>query len=200
MPLMMHDVRPQHRRSSFLAIVLSALMTATVAASVSVPTEFREIVADAELIVRGHVTDVRAINVRGVGVESVATIAVDATLKGQSDGFVSVRVPGGEIGRYRYVMVGAPTLRLNQSAIFFLKRGADNAWRPVGLASGIVSVDRDAATGRPVVHPPIMATGRTGGGPLLRGDARRKSLPVADYESLVRMVVAARTAQARPGR
>ena len=47
------------------------------------------------LIVRGRVTDVRAIEVPA-GVESVATFAVERVLKGPAGDFVSVRVPGGD--------------------------------------------------------------------------------------------------------
>src|SRR4051812_41767969 len=115
------------------------LLLGTVAsATVIVPTEFREIVADASLIVRGTVTDVRAVEVRGEGIDSIGTIAVASVLKGSApDGFVSIRVPGGTIGRTRFVMIGAPELTPNEQAVFFLKRGADNFWRPVGLTMGI---------------------------------------------------------------
>jgi hypothetical protein len=169
-------------------------------ATVVVPSAFQEIVADAALIVRGHVTDVRAVSTREHGVESVATVAVDAVLKGQAEPFVYVRIPGGEQGRTRVVMVGAPTLRADMSAVFFLARtGADNAWRPVGLTSGVVPVVRDASTGRVVVHAPAFAT-READGRLVRGDIRRRDLPVADFESLVRLVIADRraTPRARP--
>jgi len=99
-------------------------------------------------------------------------------------------VPGGTVGRYRVWMIGAPTLRANDAAVFFLKRDAENAWRPVGLSSGIVRVEREPVTGRLVVHPPILAGQTASIGPVVRGDARRKMLPVADFESMVRVVIA----------
>jgi hypothetical protein len=187
-------------RAIALAAVWSVLAGAAVAASVSLPVEFRAIVSDAQLIVRGHVTDVRAVHSGENGVESVATVAVDATLKGQAGGFVSVRVPGGVMGRYHYVMVGAPTLRVDESAVFFLQRAADGAWRPVGLGAGIVAIRRDPANGAAVVQPPVMQAARTGPGPVVRGDVRRAPLPVGDFESLVRMMLVSRTAQPRAAR
>ena len=173
-------------------LVCVAALGATAAATVFIPTEFREVVADAGLIVRGHITDVRPITISG-GVETVGTIAVENVLKGQSDGFVSIRVPGGAIDGRRFVMVGAPELRVGEQALFFLKRGADNVWRPVGLSMGVCLVHPDAATGRPVIDPPLVP-GRTAtaGQMVTRGDPRRRPMTVQDFEALVQLVVAAR--------
>src|SRR6187399_151457 len=117
-------------RSRWLAVlVLIGLGLTGLSATVLVPAEFKEIVAEAGLIVRGHVTDVRAVIRSDRGVESVATLAVDATLKGTPSEFVSLTVPGGTIGRYTTRMIGAPVLRVGQQAVFFLKRDPRNAWR-----------------------------------------------------------------------
>lgn len=178
-------------RRVLLLLTALALAESTLWATVTVPAQFREVVADAGLIVRGHVTDVRSFVTTGRGVQTVATIAVDTVLKGQADTFVGVRVPGGEIGRYRYVTVGAPTFHLGESAVFFLQQGSDGAWRPIGLTMGVYRVQTDPATGRAVVHPPVVS-GQTSGsrGPSVRGDSRRRLMPVSDFESLVRLVIA----------
>lgn len=177
-----------------------AAFGATAAATVFVPTEFREVVADSGLIVRGHLTDVRAMS-SGASVETVGTIAVENVLKGQVDGFVSIRVPGGVMNGRRFVMVGAPDLRVGEEAMFFLKRGADGAWRPVGLSMGVCAVHPDAVTGRPVINPPVLAgTTATVGQRVTRGDARRKPMSVQEFESMVQLVVAARSGAVRSGR
>ncbi|HEY7475538.1 MAG TPA: hypothetical protein VH679_11035 [Vicinamibacterales bacterium] len=171
---------------------------ASLAATVFVPTEFREIVADAGLIVRGRVTDIRPIDVPGTGVESIVTVGVETVLKGAANGFVSLRVPGGDTGRFRYVMLGAPVLRPGERAVFFLWRGNDALWRPVGLSMGVYAVHNDPQTGQLVVHPPIVA-GRTASiGPVVRGDARRKLLAIQEFESLVQLIMAGRFGQAVP--
>jgi hypothetical protein len=174
-----------------LAVLLIAA-GAPLDASLTVSAEFREIVADASLIVRGRITDVRAVAVPGSGIESVGTIAVDGVLKGTAEPFVAVRVPGGLIGRRRFVMVGAPTLRTGEQAVFFLKRTADGAWRPVGLTQGIYRVQAEPISGRPVVRPPVVP-GRTApaSGRTVRGDLRRTLMPIPEFESLVRLVMAA---------
>jgi hypothetical protein len=168
-------------------------------ATLVIPAEFREIVADAVLIVRGTVTDVRSFVVSGSQIDSVATVAVEALLKGEADRFVPVRVPGGEIGRTRYVMTGAPVFRTGQRAVFFLKRGADAGWRIVGLTQGLYRVQIEPGTGRAVMQVPIVP-GRTADatGPIARGDPRRRPIPISEFESLVRLVMANPGGQAVP--
>ena len=174
-----------------LALLLFVLLPPPLAAHLSIPAEFREVVHDATLIVRGRITDVRPVLDSDRGVESIGTVAVDTMIKGTGMDFVSVRVPGGKIGRYSYVMTGAPKLRAGEHAVFFLKQDAVGAWRPVGLTQGIYRVQAEPASGRPVVQPPVVpgktaaATGRT-----VRGDLRRRLMPIGEFESLVRVVMA----------
>jgi hypothetical protein len=176
---------------SVVAVAFALLVVLPLQAHVTVPTEFREVVADASLIVRGRVTDVRSVALPGGGVDSVATVAVENTLKGLAlDGFVYVRVPGGDLGRYKFVMVGAPTFKAGQRAVFFLKPGTtDSAYRPIGLTLGVFRVQAEPGTGRPVVEPPVVP-GRTTGllTSTVRGDVRRRWMPVQEFESLVRLI------------
>ena len=158
-------------------------------ATLIVPAELREVATDAGLIVRGTVTDVRSFVVSGNAIETVATVAIARRLKGEADGFVGVRVPGGEVGRTRYVMTGAPTFRVGQQAVFFLKRGPDSSWRPIGLTLGIYRVQAEAGTGRAMVQTPVVT--ESSRAPMMRGDVRRRPLPVAEFESLIRLVLAA---------
>lgn len=188
------------RRLLFTLLAGIGLAAATVSATIVIPAEFREVVSEAGLIVRCQVTDVRAVALPEGGVESVVTIAVESVLKGQAaSGFVSMRVPGGERGRIRHVMVGAPTFKPGQRALLFLRQGVDRAWRPIGLTQGVYRVQAEPESGRPVVQPPVVA-GRTAtiSGATVRGDARRRLMPVAEFESLVRLVLASPPGQAVP--
>jgi hypothetical protein len=186
-------------RKAALLLIACVCAAVPLSATLIVPAEFRQVVAESTLIVRGRVTDVRAVDIRDVGVETVVTVAVENVLKGQSERFVYLRVPGGEIGRYRYVMVGAPVFRTGQRAMLFLKRGPDNFWRPFGLNQGVFRIHPDPVTGLPVVPPPLVA-GRTAPlkGPTERGDPRRKLMPVQEFESLVRLVMLTPPGQAVP--
>jgi hypothetical protein len=178
-------------RAAVFLVLLAVVTTAPVGASLTVSTDFREIVSDATLIVRGRITDVRAAAVPGKGIESIGTVAVDGVIKGTAASFVAVRVPGGSAGGRRFVMVGAPTLRVGEQAVFFLKRDPESGWRPIGLTQGIYRVQAEPLTGRPVVRPPVVA-GRTAplSGQTVRGDLRRTLLPVPEFESLVKLVMA----------
>jgi hypothetical protein len=77
-------------------------------------------------------------------------VLVENLLKGQASSFVYVRVPGGTIGDIRYTMVGAPTFKTGQRAVFFLKPGiTDSTYRPVGLTMGLYRIQPSLArTGR----------------------------------------------------
>jgi hypothetical protein len=173
------------RRRITWVFAISAFAGATLGASVTEPLTLRDLVAGATLIARGSITDVRAFPVPGRGIESVATVTVEHVIKGEAEPFVAVRVPGGAVGGRRQVTIGAPALRINQQAVFFLKRGADNGWRPVGLSAGVVRVRTDPATGRRLVAPALLSGVTASIGPVTRGDNRRRSLSLDEFEGLV---------------
>lgn len=182
------------RRIRLLAIAMVGLVltAGTLSASTFLSAEFREVVAEASTIVRGRVTDVRAIRSLEGEVESIVTIAVEATFKGSAEAFVAMRVPGGTIGRYRTVMTGAPVMRVGEQAVFFLKRGPGNSLWPVGLSQGIYRISGAAGGAGTVgmVHAPVLPGVTTNTvGPVVRGDVRRKPLPVTEFESLVRLLL-----------
>jgi hypothetical protein len=184
---------------STVALAFAVWMAgASLAATVFVPTEFREVVTDSALIVRGRVTDVRPVVLPDSRVESAVTIGVETVLKGAANGFVSVRVPGGTVGAVRHVTIGAPVLRPGERAVFFLWRGTDSLWRPVGLSMGVYAVQNDPRTGQPLVRPPLVPGRTTSIGPIVRGDPRRKLLPIQEFESLVQLIIAGRLGQAVP--
>jgi hypothetical protein len=186
-------------RFATITTAAAVTITATLGATTLLPTEFRQVVADANVIVRGHVTDLRVLAPSGGDVETVATVAVDSVLKGSADAFVSVRVPGGDTGRFRVIAYGAPTFSKGEAAVFFLKRGTDNALRPVGLSLGVYPVSTDARTLVTSVSPPL-ATGITApAGAVVHGDPNRKLMSVSEFESLVKAVLLAQARVAPRG-
>jgi hypothetical protein len=187
-------------RSILSVLVAVFLCAGPASATVTAPAEFREIVADAALIIRGHVTDVRGVVVPDRGIESIASIAVDAVLKGDAADFVSIMLPGGRVGRYRVEMVGAPKLRTGDRAVFFLKRDSNNIWQPVGLSMGIYRLQPAPSTGADVVNPPLVMGQTADAGAVVRGDARRGPMTVSDFVSLIHVVMAGQGTAARGGR
>lgn len=184
-------MKPHLIWSACIAGLLAAAFggTATVA-STFLPVEFKEVVSEAATIVRGQVTDVRTVRSTAGDVESAVTIAVGTVLKGSADAFVTMRVPGGTLGRYRTVMTGAPVMRVGDQAVFFLKRGPGNAYWPVGLAQGIYRVSAQDGAAAMVSAPVLSGVTTSSVGAVVRGDPRRKPLPVTEFESLVRLVLA----------
>jgi hypothetical protein len=173
-------------------LVLALLVAgASLEASLTLPIDFRTLVNDASLIVRGRVTDVRAIEAQG-SIDSIATVAVESVVKGNASRFVYVRVPGGLVGSRRTVVVGAPRFRVGQRALLFLRPGAtDTAYRPVGLTQGVYPILADPATGKVIVEPPVMATKATGAsGAVVRGDKHRTPPTVPEFESFIRLAMA----------
>jgi hypothetical protein len=171
--------------------LLMVTMPVVLAAHVEVPSDLRDVVAGATLIVRGHVTTVRAISSQLDGVETVATVAVDAVLKGSPQTFVDVHVPGGDMGRYRYTMTGAPTLRPDEQGFFFLQRLSDNTWHLVKLSAGVYLMHLDSS-GQMLVEPPVVPQpSRLGAAqPVVRGDTRRPPMTPDEFSSFVQLVIA----------
>lgn len=186
----------QALRTSWIVVVAGVCLAVTTSASTFLPSDFRTTVLDATVIVRGRIADVRAVRAPAGDVETVATVAVEVVLKGEATTFVSMRIPGGTIGRYRTVMPGAPTVATGEAGVFFLKRAPGGALWPVGLASGIYRVA--TAQGRAMVAPPVMpgvTTATTG--PVVRGDTRRPMLPLSEFEAIVALVLRGSQAAAR---
>jgi hypothetical protein len=176
----------------FLACGVLASLSVALHATVIVPIEFRELVATAPVIVHGQVVDVRGGWVDGRrSVETFVTIAVADYLKGNLGESVTVRVPGGQIGRYRTVFVGAPAFEPGDEVVLFLKRAGQSYLYIIGLSQGAFRVVADAQTGRRMVTTPVvMGTGGDAPEPIVRGDVTRKPMPIDSFRDAVRQVLA----------
>ena len=166
-------------------------------ATVIVPIEFRELVATAPVIVHGQVVDVRAGWVDGRrAVETFVTVAAADYLKGDLGDRVTFRVPGGQIGRYRTVFVGAPEFKAGDEVVLFLKHAGPSYLYIVGLNQGAFRVVADTRTGRHMVTTPIvMGKGGDESEPIVRGDVTRKPLPIDAFRDAVRQAMAKGPAQ-----
>jgi hypothetical protein len=141
------------RRSAILLLLLC--LASRLDATVLVPIDFSDLVSSAPVIVRGDIVDVRSDWVDGRrAVETFVTMAAREYLKGNLGARVTFRVPGGEIGRYRTIFVGAPLFQPGQDVLLFLQ--TDGAAYPhvVGLNQGVVRVAIDGSGRRFAVVPP----------------------------------------------
>src|SRR3954452_1169434 len=141
------------RRVLILALWLAA--PAALRATVLIPIEFRELVAVSSTIVHGRVVDVRAVWVDGRrAIETFLTIDADEYYKGSASRTLTVRVPGGQIGRFRTIVVGAPEFQSGDEVVLFL-RAYEGRVSIVGLSQGAYRVAPDRS-GRRVVTAPVL--------------------------------------------
>jgi hypothetical protein len=176
-------------RSCLLALLLVVLVP-PLHATVIVPADFREVVTGSEVIAHGRVVDVRPEWADGRRqIDSVVTIDVIAWFKGGSDRSFSFVVPGGEIGRYRQVIVGAPVFQPGDEAFLFLKRAGAPLPYVFGLNQGVFRVRQDASGTRKVAMPLLLATDSTPE-PIRRGVRTRQPIAVEAFAEQVRAVMA----------
>jgi hypothetical protein len=176
-----------------LPFVASVLVTSVAGATVLVPSDFREIVGGSQIIAYARIVDVRPEWADGRRwIDTVVTAEVVSYLKGSAEDTITFKVPGGQLGRYRSVMVGAPVFARGDEAVLFLKTHGDALPDVFGLNQGVFRVRVDARTGqRMVVPPPLMST-VTGDAtqPIKRGSLDRKPLEFAAFGARVREVMA----------
>lgn len=169
-------------------VVLPVVLRATVI----VPVEFRELVTIAPVIVHGRVVDVRSDWVDGRrSVETFVTVEAAEYLKGNLGERLTFKVPGGQLGRYRTVFVGAPEFQDGDEVILFLKSNGPSYPYIIGLSQGAFRVVADARSGgRMVTTPIVMAKGTGDPEPVVRGDVTRKPLAIEAFRDAVRLVLA----------
>ena len=178
-----------------LMFVLVLCVPVALRATVLIPIEFRELVAVSSTIVHGRVADVRAEWIDGRrAIETFVTIDADEYYKGKPVATITVRVPGGQMGRYRTIFVGAPEFKEGEEVILFL-RTYDGHNSIVGLSQGAFRVATDRSGRRVVTSPVLMGRAGTDTEPVVRGDVARRPLAVEAFRDLVRRVVAGGAAQ-----
>jgi hypothetical protein len=172
-----------------LALVVTAfVLKASVTAMVVVPAEFSEMVSASQTIVHGRVVDVRSYETAGRRtIESLVTVQVVEAIKGQPGATAYFKLPGGQVGRYRRVMVGAPHCAPGDELVLFLKGSAPAVPMPFGLTQGVYRVSRDAA-GQATVLPIVNVDSSRG----VRGDPSRRPLELAAFTNLVRTMSGSR--------
>lgn len=183
------------RRFALIALLLAA--PAVLRATTVVAIEFRELVTTTPVIVQGRVTDVRSAPVDGRrSVDTFITVAVDEYLKGDLGRFVTFKVAGGELGRYRTIVIGAPEFRVGEEVVLFLKTPSSSVPIIAGFNQGVYRIVADRDTGRRMVTTPIVM-GRDGveAERVVRGAPARKPVPIESFRDTVRDVIAGSAAR-----
>jgi len=155
---------------------------------VTVPADFDQMLASSQLVVHGRVVDTQAYETAGRRtIETRVSLQVIDPLKGDSGDRVFFRVPGGQVGRYRRIMVGVPVFRPGDEVVVFLRGQMPALPMPFGITQGVYRVTR-AADGSAVVTPPVtLIEGR-----IQRGVAGRRPSDLASFVALVRSLTEGR--------
>jgi hypothetical protein len=131
-----------------LCLVLCAvcLVVAPGASATTIlPADFADVVNGSQLIVYGRVVDVRSEMTAGRrSIHSFVTVAVEQALKGNPGATVMFRVPQGQVGRYRRVVVGAPEFAVGEDVMVFLTGRAPAIPTVFGLNQGVRRLRGDA--------------------------------------------------------
>ena len=160
-------------------------------ATTIVPADLGALSHDAIAIVRGRVAavDGRWTDDRRT-IETIVTLDVDEYLKGDLGRAVQFRVPGGLLGRFRSIVVGAPRFAVDDRVIVFL--GSRGPMIPfiVGFSQGIYRVVRDGSRDTWRVTPPLMPSAAIDSPVrIVRGDPARVPLALDEFEARVRALV-----------
>jgi hypothetical protein len=178
------------RRREFAFLIILISLAHPLAASVLLPADFKDIVSGSQVIVHGRVVDVRSEwSLDRSQIESYVTIAPAAFYRGTPTASVTFRVPGGQVGRYKQVTVGAPQFVPGEEAIVFLRGGGPTVPQVFGLSQGVFRVRVDQRNGqRTVVLPILMARGPCAE-PVTRGARARQPLPIDAFSAQLRAAV-----------
>ena len=172
---------------AFLAALAVAACAAPARATVLVPADVAELSRSATAIVRGTILLVRCEWADGRRrVETIVTVSVEQTLKGGFGRTVSFKVPGGDMGRYRSVMIGAPTFREGEEVFLFLGGEAPELPHLLGLGQGVYRVQRDTRTGEARVVTPAWFADAERAVPVRRGTAAARGVSIDEFASQVR--------------
>ena len=177
---------------ALVVLVVAALLVPAAAlhATVYISADLGELTTDARAVAYGRVVALQAQWLEGRrSIETLVTLEVETYVKGDLGRTVTLRVPGGQMGPYRSVMLGAPTFVEGEEVVVFLAASGPAIPHLVGLAQGVFRVRTDVATGARLVTPEIVRMPGTASVEpvrVVRGDASRRPAPLAAFLQEVR--------------
>lgn len=185
-------------RVSGRLVVASFMAAATlrVSATIVAPVDLSQLVRDAHTVVFGRVADVSCVHVAGRFSDSLVTLTPVTVLKGEVGSAVVFRVPGGESGRFRTVVVGAPVLDEGDEVVVFLAGDPPRVPHLVGFSQGLLPVIRDDA-GRAILLVPPAAP--SPGERVTTGGGAARVMTVPTFTEHVRAILDGRPTDIRRG-
>ena len=124
---------------SFFALALALSAPVAEAASYQDLLPMDRLVERADRVIRGDILTTRSVMTDN-GIFTIATIAVQETLRGPHEAITEIRIPGGKLNGLELQVNGAPRVIAGDQMLLFLKNGAI-----VGLSQGAMLVAGDLA-------------------------------------------------------
>ena len=156
-------------------------------ATVLIPADLGELSRDALAIARGRVAAVDAQWTEDRGtIETIVTLEVESYLKGSLGSMLRFRVPGGELGRFRSIVVGAPAFAVEERVVVFLGALGPSVPYVLGMNQGVFRVSRAADNSGWLVTSPVLLPATGGAVRVVRGDPSRRALALGEFEHTVR--------------
>jgi hypothetical protein len=172
-----------------LFLFVTVALAVPASGTVIIPADLGELSHDALAIVRGRVA---AVDPRWTAdhrtIETIVTLEVESYLKGTFGPTMQFSVPGGDLGRFRSIVIGAPTFAVDERVVVFLGARGPSVLHVVGFSQGVFRVVRAADnTGWLVTPPANLPSARTVA--IVKGDPSRVPLALDDFERRVRGLV-----------
>jgi hypothetical protein len=178
------------KTSYFLLLAGLTVSVRTAQATTVIPPTFDELVAQAEVIFQGDVTDVKSQWV-GEGAQrhivSYVTFKVEDALKGTPGQSYTIRMLGGTVDGETMGVSDAPKFKVGDKDILFVQNNGSQFVPLVGIMHGRFHVKRDQA-GQEVVSSnedePVKNVARLGRGEA--ADGPEANLTAADFKAAVK--------------
>lgn len=159
----------------FRFLFLFAILASWTQATSVVPPNFSELVAEADAIYRGRVSDVQARRVAradgGSAIKTFVTIVVDRSLKGPDQRSVTLEFLGGTLGDETMEVSGMPTFAVGDRGVVFVQKNGQQFCPLVRMGHGTYAIAKDEATGEEYMA-------RQNGAPL--SDVSEVEIPLSD--------------------
>jgi hypothetical protein len=179
-------------KKSFLLLAALTLSFQTARATTVIPPTFDELVAQAQVIFQGKVTDVRSQWVGEGGqrhIVTYVTFQVADAVKGTSDQSYTIRMFGGTVGEESMGVADAPEFQVGDEDILFVENNGSQLIPLVGIMHGRYRVERDNS-GTEVVtdheRAPVRNVARLGRTSAMAAPAVERNLTPADFKAAVR--------------
>jgi hypothetical protein len=172
------------------ALILLVLCGSPLRATTFAPADFSELVLAARAIAHGRIIDVRPQLADGRRrVETLVTLQVATYLKGSLGPTVVFRVPGGQVGRYRTIVLDAPQFSAGDEVVLLLGARGPSVPYVLGMSQGVYRISGDPVSGERRVTPaPLQGEGAEWKR-VVRGDPARRPMLLTEFARTVQAVL-----------